>query len=182
MIARSITRSMARSITLAFSLALCTGSATAAADRAPAAPPLPAAFETLKTLAGTWQGSAKMGDQTIPVTFVYEVTAGGTAVVERLFPGTPHEMMSVYTVEGDRVIMTHYCAMGNHPKMVLKTADARSLAFEAKGAEGLRAATEPHMHAMSVSFVDGAHVRETWTSFDKGAMKETKTFDLARKT
>ena len=79
-----------------------------AGDHQPPAPP--AALQSLAKLAGTWQGSAKVsdktGDKTVPVTFVYEATAGGSAIVEHLFPGTPHEMMSVYTAEGDGVART----------------------------------------------------------------------------
>ena len=40
-----------------------------------------------------------MGDKTLPLTITYESTAGSTAISERMFPGTPHEMLSVYTVE-----------------------------------------------------------------------------------
>jgi hypothetical protein len=49
------------------------------------------------------------------------------------------------------------------------------------GTEGLRSAAEPHMHAMTVSWTDGDHIRETWTSFDKGQPKDEKVFDLIRK-
>jgi hypothetical protein len=153
----------------------------AVADHAMPAKAVPKEMESLKKLVGTWQGKAKMGPQEVPVTIVYESTAGGTAVLERLFPGTPHEMTSVYTAEGDKVVMTHYCAMGNHPKMTLKRADAKGLAFEMAGTDGLGAAKEPHMHAMTVSWVDADHIRETWTSFDNGARKEDKSFELARK-
>ena len=147
---------------------------------APSDPNL-AKLQPLKKLVGTWQGNAKMGDKEMPVTITYQTTAGGTAVVEHLFPGTPHEMMSVYTVEGDAVAMTHYCALGNHPKMTLKKSDAHSLSFEMAGSDGLRAAGEMHMHAMSVSWIDGDHIRETWTSFDGGKPKDEKVFDLTRK-
>lgn len=160
--------------------AVTTASLARAGDDAPP-PAEPKALATLKRLAGTWQGSAKMGDKTVPVTIVYETTAGGSAVLERLFPGTPHEMISVYTADGDGVSMTHYCALGNHPKMTLRKADARGLSFELAGAEGLRSAAEPHMHAMAVALPDGEHLRETWTSFDNGHLKEQKVFDLTRK-
>jgi hypothetical protein len=146
-----------------------------------AAAPSDARLQPLKNLAGTWQGNSKMGDKTMPVTITYEVTAGGSAVVEHLFPGTPHEMMSVYTIDGGAVAMTHYCVLGNHPKMTLKKADAHSLSFETVGSEGLRSPGEMHMHAMTVSWTDGDHVRETWTSFDGGKPKDEKVFDLTRK-
>jgi len=145
------------------------------------ASPDPKALAPLKKLFGTWQGNARVGDQLVPVTITYASTAGGSAIVEHLFPGTPHEMMSVYTVEGDRLAMTHYCSLGNHPKMMLKTSDAHSLSFEATGAEGLRAPAEMHMHAMTVSWTDADHIRETWTSFVDGQAKDQKVFDLARK-
>jgi hypothetical protein len=63
---------------------------------------VPKELESLKKLVGTWQGQAKTGPQEVPVTIVYESTAGGTAVLERLFPGTPHEMTSVYTPRATR--------------------------------------------------------------------------------
>jgi hypothetical protein len=146
------------------------------------APPDPKPLAPLKKLVGTWQGNAQMGGKTVPVTITYVSTAGGSAIVEHLFPGTPHEMMSVYTVEGDGVAMTHYCALGNHPKMTLKKSDAHSLSFEASGANGLRSPSELHMHAMTVSWTDGDHIRETWTSFADGQPKEEKVFELARKS
>jgi hypothetical protein len=162
-------------ITVLLAVALST------AVRAGAAPPS-GDLDALKKLAGHWQGKAKMGagGQEVPVVLTYEVTAGGSAVLERLFPGTPHEMISVYTMDGDKLAMTHYCAMGNHPKMVLKKAGAAEMAFELAGTDGLRSAGEPHMHAMTIAFTDGGHIRETWVSFDKGVKKEEKTFDLAR--
>ena len=170
-------------VLVSLALALIAGGVARAGDHPPAAQP--AVLQPLAKLVGTWQGSVKIsdksGDKTVPVTFVYESTAGGSAIVEHLFPGTPHEMMSVYTAEGDGVAMTHYCAMGNHPKMVLKKSDARGLSFEMVKSDGLRSAAEPHMHAMSVSWTDADHIREVWTSFDKGQAKEEKVFELARK-
>jgi hypothetical protein len=162
-------------------LSLSMLSTAAVADHAMPAKALPKELESLKKLVGTWQGKAKMGAQEIPVTIVYESTAGGTAVLERLFPGMPHEMTSVYTAEGDKVVMTHYCAAGNHPKMTLKKADAKNLAFEMTGTEGLGSAKETHMHAMSVAWVDADHIRETWTSYENGSKKEDKAFELTRK-
>ena len=47
-------------------------------------------------------------------------TGGGSAVTETLFPGTAHEMMSVYHMDGDDLVLTHYCAGGNQPRMMLE--------------------------------------------------------------
>jgi hypothetical protein len=147
----------------------------------PPAAALPKEFDALKKLVGTWQGKSKMGDKEFPVTITYELTAGGSTILERLFPGTPHEMLSVYTAEGDKLVMTHYCALGNHPRMALKSATAKSVSFEMAGTEGIRSANDMHMHAMTVAWVDGDHIKETWVSWDKGAKKEEKVFELGRK-
>jgi hypothetical protein len=161
-------------------LGTLSGAGAHAGDAPPATGAEPEALRSLKKLVGTWHGNVQIGGKGVPVTIVYEATAGGSAVLERLFPGTPHEMISVYTAEAGSVAMTHYCALGNHPKMMLKKADAHALTFELVGSEGLRSAAEPHMHAMTVSIVDGDHIRETWRSFDGGKPKDEKVFDLAR--
>ena len=178
---RSLRRSLGAALPAAFiALALATPAGPARAGDQPA-PPDSKPLAPLKKLLGAWQGSAQMGGKTVPVTITYVSTAGGSAIVEHLFPGTPHEMMSVYTVEGDGVAMTHYCALGNHPKMTLKKADAHNLSFEATGADGLRSPSEMHMHAMTVAWTDPDHIRETWTSFAGGHPKEEKVFELTRK-
>ena len=40
----------------------------------------------------------------------YRVTASGTMVIETMFAGEPHEMINMYTVDGDSLIATHYCS------------------------------------------------------------------------
>src|SRR5262245_49588466 len=77
------------------------------------APPSNAALEKLKKLAGTWLLADKDGKPTDQVASIIKVTAGGSAVHETLFPGQPLEMVSVYTVDGSDLIMTHYCVLGN---------------------------------------------------------------------
>ncbi len=122
-----------------------------------------------------------MGDKTVAGDDHLRVDGRRHRLAEHLFPGTPHEMLSVYTVEGDGLAMTHYCTLGNHPKMTLKKAAAHSLAFEATGGAGLRSPSEMHMHAMTVAWTDGDHIHETWTSFDQGKPKDEKVFELTRK-
>jgi hypothetical protein len=141
----------------------------------------PKELEALKKLAGRWEGKGDSGGKEMPIVFTYEVTAGGSAVIERMFAGTPHEMITVYTAEANKPVLTHYCMMGNHPKMTLTKGDDKSLSFEASGAEGLRSASEPHMHAMTVSWPDSNHLRSVWTSFEGGHKKDEKVFELTRK-
>ena len=53
-------------------------------------------FENMKKLAGTWWGTSSTGKEGERVTVKYEIKSAGSAVVETLFLGTPHEMISVY--------------------------------------------------------------------------------------
>jgi hypothetical protein len=74
--------------------------------------PLPSAqaragFEQLKGLAGDWRGKA--GDEE-GVLVQYRVTAGGNAIEERLYAGSPHEMLTVYFMDGDVLKLKHYCS------------------------------------------------------------------------
>ena len=71
----------------------------------------------MKKLAGTWLLADKDGKPTDQIASIIKVTAGGSVVHETLFPGQPHEMVSVYHRDGADLVMTHYCALGNQPRM-----------------------------------------------------------------
>src|SRR5262249_42594043 len=137
--------------------------------------------DTLKKLVGQWEGKTMMGGKEVPITIRYELTSGGSAILERLFPGTPHEMISVYTADGGSLAMTHYCAMGNHPKMTVKKSDPKSLQFELAGSEGLHSAAEPHMHSLTLAWKDPDHIQEAWVSVESPTKKTDKVFELTRK-
>src|SRR5262245_31466045 len=83
----------------------------------PPTAPTNAALEKMKKLAGTWLVADKDGRPTDQVASVIKLTAGGSVVHETLFPGQPQEMVSVYTLDGADLIMTHYCVLGNQPRM-----------------------------------------------------------------
>ena len=92
-------------------------------------PPNNAGMAKMKSLIGTWVKVDDKGDPTDEVVSVIKLTAGGSAVQETLFPGQPHEMVSMYTVDGDNLLMTHYCMLGNQPQM---KADPKSPANQLK--------------------------------------------------
>ena len=74
------------------------------------------AFESMKSLAGNWEGSEVSGDKEKPVKVEYKVSSNGSTIVETLFPGTKYEMITVYHDNGGKLSMTHYCAIGNQPQ------------------------------------------------------------------
>jgi hypothetical protein len=155
-----------------------------AADKAggATASPAGAAFERIKSLAGTWTGKGiTEGGPNNDVTIVYKVTAGGSTVEETLFPGTPHEMITMYHRDGDAVVLTHYCAFGNQPQMRLEPAkEPNVLSFRFSGGSNMKE-SDPHMHAVRLTFVDADHLKSSWDSMQDGKATTHVTFDLARK-
>src|SRR5712671_2955032 len=76
-------------------------------------------FEKLKTLVGTWKGEADMGQGPVEMTVHYRLLAGGSVLEERVFSGTPNEMVTMYYEKGGKLALTHYCVFGNRPGMLL---------------------------------------------------------------
>jgi hypothetical protein len=166
---------------LAIACLAMTCAVTAFAHEDHAMPQMPKEFDTMKHLVGTWEGMNKMGDKEENVKVVYEPTSGGTAIAERMDPGTPHEMLTVYHKEGKSLGMTHYCAMGNQPHMHLKKSDSGSLVFEMTKPEGVSSMKEDHMHALTLTMVDADTLKQEWTNMKDGKKGETVTFTLKRK-
>lgn len=125
-------------------------------------------FERMKTLVGTWAGKADMGDGPIDLTVQYRLLAGGTVLEERVFAGTPNEMVTMYYDEADKLAMTHYCVMGNRPAMVLKTSDKKSISLDFDPRCGIDPSRESHMHALSIRFDDADTITTSCKAFIDG--------------
>lgn len=139
-------------------------------------------LDRLKSLAGTWQGTAQHGEQKVPVTVTWRVTGGGTAVSETLFEGTPHEMLTVYTVQGGRLALTHYCAGGNQPFMTQREGGkGNELVFDFAGGANLDPAKDPHMHSGLITFLHDDALHAEWQSWDAGKPTTKAIFDLTRR-
>jgi hypothetical protein len=136
----------------------------------PPAPPTNAGLEKMKKLAGTWLAADKDGKPTDQVVSVIKVTAGGSAVHETLFPGQPHEMISVYTADGPDLIMTHYCVLGNQPRM---KADPKSppnqIVWRFVGGTNLDVAKDKHMHEATLTIVTDDRIELQGTGWENGA-------------
>jgi hypothetical protein len=148
------------------------------------APSQPAAlsFDRLKALAGDWvdvDGSFGPKDK---VVVSYRVTGGGNAVLETLFAGTPQEMVSVYSKDGSHVVLTHFCAAGNQPRMRATSGDGASLTFAFDGGGNLDATKDAHMHEGRIEFLGPDRVRAQWIGWTAGKPSaHSPTFNLERR-
>lgn len=137
-------------------------------------------FDQIKALAGTWEGKAASGEA-VKVTF--RVTANGSAVMSEIMvngQNKSEDMISMFNMDGDRLLMTHYCAAGNQPRMVADAApDGKSIAFEFLDATNLEGPQAGHMHHVIFSMPDADHHSEQWT-FMQGDKTVKESFDLQR--
>lgn len=147
------------------------------------------AFDKLRTLAGDWSG-ARTGEGTAAeaeavhdpgARHEFRLSAAGSVVMETMFPGTDHEMINMYHLDRDDLVLTHYCAAGNQPHMRLDRAasSADRLVFEFAGGTNLDASADMHIHSAQLTFAGGGLTSE-WTSWDGGKPAETMTFHLVR--
>jgi hypothetical protein len=147
-------------------LVLVAFAATAGADDKATAK---AGFERFKKLAGEWVAVDDQGKATDQIVSVYKLTAAGSTVHETLFPGTDHEMVTVFHLDGSNFVLTHYCAMGNQPHM---KADPNSppnrIDFKFTGGTNLDPAKDMHMHEGSITFVDDNHIEWKWVGYEGG--------------
>ena len=147
-------------------------------------------FEQIKGLEGTWSGTP-MGEgaaedhegQPPPeVTHVFQVSAAGTVVMETMMPGTDHEMINMYHLDGDNLVMTHYCAGGNQPQMRLnlENSTADTLNFDFVGGTNLDPAHDSHIHSGQLVFKGDGKIDSVWMGYNEGKPAGKMTFHLAR--
>lgn len=165
---------------------LCTVTAIATDKKTPQKPAAVkhAGLEKLKKLAGNWVALDKEGKPTTQLVSVFKVTAGGSAVHESIFPGTPHEMVTIYHLDGKDLVLTHYCAARNQPRMKAEAAaPANKLDFKFIGGANIDPAKDMHMHEGSITFLDDNTIEWTWQGWANGkAMPDHRvSMKLARK-
>jgi hypothetical protein len=126
------------------------------------------AFEKLKSLAGTYVGQLRMdnpGDEMDGRLgqFTLRVTSRGNALVHELsLSGIPDHPVTVFYLEGDRLVATHYCDAGNRPRLVgALSPDGKKIEFEFLDLSG--GDEYGHMHRIAFTFGDENNHTEEWT-------------------
>jgi hypothetical protein len=143
--------------------------------------PANAGFAKLKSLTGQWEGMTNEGGKDFQVTTTFRVVSDGSALLNDLMGGTPHEMITMFHMDGSELMATHYCAAHNQPRFVLgPSADPKVMDFEFKDVTNLSSPTAPHMVRVKFTFVDANHHIEDWTFLANG-QKTTRRFDFYRK-
>jgi len=123
-------------------------------------------FEKIKSLAGEWQGKRAMDGKTVNAT--YELVSNGSTVMETLMPADEPNMVTMYHLNGDKLMMTHYCAVNNQPRMESVSSEGGMVKFALKDITNLAKEEDGHMVGMSIAFKDADHITHTWTFKQEG--------------
>lgn len=136
------------------------------------------AFAKLKTLAGSWEGNSARGK----VTLTYEVLSNGSALAEHVRVPGEEEMLTVYHLDGGRLVLTHYCTAGNQPHMQAEPYDAASnqLVFDFAGGGNLSNTNVGHMHSAAFTFTDADQFAAKWTFQENGKPKFVENIEYRR--
>jgi hypothetical protein len=143
------------------------------------------AFDKLKTLAGSWEGHVTTVPQEAEiegkVTQVsLRVTSMGNALVhEMTMGGRPDDPITMLYLDGDRLMLTHYCDAGNRPRMVGKVSpDGKTVEFDFLDVAG--STQYGHMHHAVFTVIDANHHTEDWTYMMPGDKPMHAHVDLQR--
>ena len=132
-------------------------------------------FDLLKGMEGNWAGKNQQG-QHIEVSF--RMTAGGSALMSEIHGQGPENMITMFHMDGNRLLMTHYCGAGNQPRMKVISADAKSVSFDFFDGTNIGPG-DGHMQHVTFTEPDADHHLEEWVFLDHG--KESReVFTLAR--
>jgi hypothetical protein len=141
------------------------------------------ALDQFKQLAGDWVGKmTEDGKQFHDVTVKYTVTSNGSAVVETMGPGTPHEMVTIIHDDGKDLGLTHYCSIGNQPHMKAAVkGDSHKFDFVFTSASNMESDNDMHMHNVTYTIEGKDKLKAVWTTYQDGKSIGTATFELTRK-
>ena len=129
-------------------------------------------MDRFRALEGTWVSTYDMPEWP-PQEVHYETIAADSAVVETIFDGQPHEMMTVFHLDGEELHCTHYCAAQNQPRLIAETITSDRVVFATADVSNLASPDAMYMGAAEFTFIDEDHIEVSWTSFEHGKQGET---------
>lgn len=148
-------------------------------------------FDQLKALAGTWHATVttdppvkEMGNGAIADVSL-RVTSRGNALVHEMGengkddPTKYDHPVTMFYLDGDRLLLTHYCDAGNRPRMAARVSpDGKTVEFDFLDVAGNT--KYGHMQHALFTFIDANHHTEDWTFVMKGDKLMHAHLDLQR--
>jgi hypothetical protein len=144
-------------------------------------------FDKMKALTGEWQGEvttspAEMGHDMAGKAFHVSLrtTSSGNAILHEVTAGGMKDNpITMLYLDGDRLMLTHYCDAGNRPRMVAKSSpDGKTVKFDFLDLAG--PTEHGHMDHAVFTFIDANHHTEDWTYMLPNNTPVLAHFDLTR--
>jgi hypothetical protein len=137
-----------------------------------------AVFKQLTSLVGEWEAV----QEGVPVKETYTLTANGTVLMSETKPADSQPMITMFTVDGDHLIATHYCVAGNQPQMVTAAPGdlEKGLTFSLERVTGMKTPDDWHNTGITLTLDDKDHMTQRWTYLYKGKTGTT-VFHYTRK-
>jgi len=141
-----------------------------------------AELEKIKGLAGRWEGTtSRVANGSLTAIVTYEVTGAGSAVIEKLFPGTPAEMTTVYHDDSTgRLVADHYCNAANQPKLRLMDSKGEQMYFVLSPDSDIKADLEGHAHELTLRVGTDGTLTHDWLNHYLGAPAAKRNITLTR--
>ena len=138
-------------------------------------------LDAVKDLVGTWVAVDENGQPTDQVMSVIRPTAGGSVLIETMFPGSEHEMITMYYTREGHLMMTHYCGCTNHPILKASRGENGLLRFDCigTGENFAHCASVPHMHDAEFQLTSTT-LKSKWRMLDKGEFNHVGEFDMIK--
>jgi hypothetical protein len=140
------------------------------------------AFDRFKKMEGAWIGKSTKGwEEKIS----YRTIAGESAVAETSFDAHPNEtMLTLFYMDQDRLMLTHYCAARNQPRLVASSfdTDGKGVTFTFLDATNLPSRDKGHMDKAVFRFVDENHMVTRWTWYENGKEQWLEEIQLERQS
>ena len=137
-------------------------------------------FDKMKSLVGTWKGK---NDEGKPVTISYKLVSNESSLMETIdVPEHSDDMITMYHLNGRKLMMTHYCSAGNQPRMQVKSPSLadNTLTFSYMDATNLASKNDAHMSKLVVTFKDADHFAQDWTMSENRKEVHHAKFDFER--
>jgi len=111
-------------------------------------------FSQLKSLVGVWE---KEGATDANFTISFELTANDTTLIETWnYKGRKHSL-TLYHLNGESLMATHYCPQGNQPRLNLSNeATLNNISFNYFDATNLESLEDSHQHTLGFELSESA--------------------------
>jgi len=139
---------------------------------------LPGAWERLsRALPGTWTATTGSGKE---LRVVYKLISNGSALVEAWGAGSDRETQTVFHPDHAGIMLTHYCAQGNQPRLVATAADATTYSFAWRDVTNKQPDQAMMIARRLVLDGDASHLDETETYRGSDGRDEVTTYHFVR--